>query len=588
MSLLATLTLDVTIVIAIALAATMILRRQSAALRHWVLASALACAAAMPLFEATLPSWRLPLPAWLTPASTSTLTSGPAELTTLAAQPLAASPESGGFRPAPETLALGVWAAGAAAGLITLLAGLVRLASLRRRATRVQAEGLPRSVRLLRSGHPSLIMTWGVWRPNVLLPATSDSWTSERLRIVLAHELAHVRRGDWAVQIVASLVQCVYWFNPLVWIACRRLRLESERACDDAVLGAGVAGPDYAAHLLDVARDAVRLRNRWLPASAIAHPSTLEGRIRAMLNVRLNRTPLGAFATYATVILLGALSVAVSTAAVSAASAAIAADVVLATPQQDRVVVREVVVAPTPVRPAPARPVRPAAAAAAQQGPASLTGVLRDPSGGVLPGVQMTLTGASGSRSATTDGSGRYGFRDLAPGRYTLTALLPGFSTATMQLTVTAGANVERNVELRVGGLMETITVTCASGGASLGGGLSGVMAAAVRAWVPTLFAQAPPATPVRVGGQIRAPRMLKTVNPTCPAPPAADTVVILEATIGADGMVRDVRNLRQSVPTAYVEAATAAVQQWQYTPTLLNNVAVPVIMTVTVQFTRS
>ena len=60
--------------------------------------------------------------------------------------------------------------------------------------------------------------------------------------------------------------------------------------------------------------------------------------------------------------------------------------------------------------------------------------------------------------------------------------------------------------------------------------------------------------------------------------------VVILEATIGADGKVKDVRVLR-SIPLLD-QAAIDAVRQWEYTPTLLNNVPVPVIMTVTVQFT--
>ena len=71
---------------------------------------------------------------------------------------------------------------------------------------------------------------------------------------MLRHELAHIRRGDWAVLIAAELLRAVYWFNPLVWIACSRVRQESEYACDDAVLNAGVEGSEYATHLLDLAR----------------------------------------------------------------------------------------------------------------------------------------------------------------------------------------------------------------------------------------------------------------------------------------------------------------------------------------------
>ena len=96
-----------------------------------------------------------------------------------------------------------------------------------------------------------------------------------------------------------------------------------------------------------------------------------------------------------------------------------------------------------------------------------------------------------------------------------------------------------------------------------------------------------PPAQPVRVGGQIRAPTQVRKVNPVYPAiaqSARVQGVVILEATIGENGKVKDVKVLR-SIPLLD-QAAIDAVRQWEYTPTLLNNVPVPVIMTVTVQFT--
>ena len=91
----------------------------------------------------------------------------------------------------------------------------------------------------------------------------------------------------------------------------------------------------------------------------------------------------------------------------------------------------------------------------------------------------------------------------------------------------------------------------------------------------------------MRVGGNIQAPKKVKDVNPVYP--PIAQSarvqgVVILEATIGPNGNVQDVRVLR-SIPLLDA-AAIEAVKQWSYTPTLLNGVPVPVIMTVTVNFT--
>ena len=95
-----------------------------------------------------------------------------------------------------------------------------------------------------------------------------------------------------------------------------------------------------------------------------------------------------------------------------------------------------------------------------------------------------------------------------------------------------------------------------------------------------------PPAQPVRVGGDIAAPERLKHVEPVYP-PIAVSArvqgVVIVEATIGVTGKVEDARVVR-SIPLLDA-AALDAVKQWEYAPTLLKDVAVPVIMTVTVSF---
>ena len=129
----------------------------------------------------------------------------------------------------------------------------------------------------------------GSSRPKVILPSAADAWTEERARVVLSHELAHIRRGDWIVQLSAELLRAFYWFNPLLWIACRRLRLESEHACDDEVMRRGVEGTDYATHLIDLARALNQRRHMWFPAPAMARPSSLERRVRAMLNNGLDR-----------------------------------------------------------------------------------------------------------------------------------------------------------------------------------------------------------------------------------------------------------------------------------------------------------
>ena len=95
-----------------------------------------------------------------------------------------------------------------------------------------------------------------------------------------------------------------------------------------------------------------------------------------------------------------------------------------------------------------------------------------------------------------------------------------------------------------------------------------------------------PPPPPVRVGGEIRPPQRITDVAPVYPPIARAAGVggiVILEAVIGEDGAVRDVRVLR-SIPLLD-GAAIDAVRQWRFTPTLLNGQPVPVVMTVTVAF---
>jgi beta-lactamase regulating signal transducer with metallopeptidase domain len=188
---------------------------------------------------------------------------------------------------------------------VLLAVGLARLSWLARHSTPVRDGGwktlldevsqqyaLTRKVELLQSDHPGLLVTWGIRSPKILLPAAADGWPADRIRVVLAHELAHVARHDWVWQISAEVLRAIHWFNSLVWLASRRLCEESERACDDAVLEAGVDAPTYATHLLEVAKGRSGYRRGFSPAPAIASPSHLERRVKAILNARLNRRPL--------------------------------------------------------------------------------------------------------------------------------------------------------------------------------------------------------------------------------------------------------------------------------------------------------
>ena len=151
------------------------------------------------------------------------------------------------------------------------------------------ALGVDRQLRLLRSDHESVPVTWGWLRPRLVMPASSRDWQPDRVRAVLGHELAHIHRRDWIVQLCARAACIVYWFNPLFWIACGRLSRESEQACDDIVLGLGVDRRDYATHLFEIARG-LSPERALMPALSMARPSTIERRFVALLDVSADRT----------------------------------------------------------------------------------------------------------------------------------------------------------------------------------------------------------------------------------------------------------------------------------------------------------
>lgn len=198
-------------------------------------------------------------------------------------------------------VALVIWLAGAIAVAGRLLIGIWRVWWLARRAhpmsdsswlglERCLAErlGLRRRVRLLSSERVVLPMTWGALRPVVLLPAEAGDWSESCRSAVLLHELAHVKRRDCLTQTLAQVACALYWFNPLVWLSARRLRVERELACDEQVLAAGTRASDYAGHLLEIATSvggvAVVARAAISEAAVGMGGSELERRVEAILD----------------------------------------------------------------------------------------------------------------------------------------------------------------------------------------------------------------------------------------------------------------------------------------------------------------
>jgi beta-lactamase regulating signal transducer with metallopeptidase domain len=322
----ADLALKGTVVLAAAALATLALRRASAAARHLVWTLAFAGLLALPVLGVAVPRWQIPilpardaLPLMTTASAEPVREAAAVPAAQLAAQaaleaappprpaPPVAAPAVGvwnGVRDVLGGIALVAWMVGALLALVRLAASVTRVRR-EERSARPLTEGpavgmrdrlvwrlgIDRPVVLLQGPEGCMPLTWGIQRPRVLLPAGSEAWPAERLEAVLTHELAHVRRRDCAWQLVAEAACALHWFNPLAWAAARRLRLESEHACDDQVLLTGSCGADYAEHLLDVARTVCPPRGALLAAVPMARPSQLITRLHAVLSAERARGP---------------------------------------------------------------------------------------------------------------------------------------------------------------------------------------------------------------------------------------------------------------------------------------------------------
>lgn len=144
--------------------------------------------------------------------------------------------------------------------------------------------GLKRTVKLLISNNSTTPMTWGIFQPFILLPKKSENWSLERLKLVLIHEMAHVKRKDFVTHIVAQFVSAILWFNPMVWIITKELISDREHACDDHVLNGKNKASDYATHLLEIAKSLKESHGSTFATLCMAKNSQLEGRLLSILD----------------------------------------------------------------------------------------------------------------------------------------------------------------------------------------------------------------------------------------------------------------------------------------------------------------
>lgn len=322
-----------TVVLVFAACLTWILRKKSAATRHFIWSIAILAQVAMPVYAIWGPHWTMPVSrvgSGLLPdmptrrdlaarevamrpptqPQTDTLRVQNTDAAQSASTPAAGRAASlrKGNVPAASILAL-IWLAGCTLVLLRLVLGTLYVGLQMRNAKRVEdGEWLSLNERLcsvLRISRPVLLMessrlavplTWGVLYPIVLLPINRDDWSDEQRKLVLVHELAHVKRFDALTQVIGQLALALMWFNPFIWFANRRMQLERESACDDFVLRLGTPASLYASELLEWVQG-LQNASRWeaqpaFGALGMARRSEFEGRMTAILNPRVNRNEL--------------------------------------------------------------------------------------------------------------------------------------------------------------------------------------------------------------------------------------------------------------------------------------------------------
>jgi beta-lactamase regulating signal transducer with metallopeptidase domain/HEAT repeat protein len=297
-----------TALLVLALAVTFGLRRAPAGARYVVWLATLATLLLVPAVS----QWS-PLTLRILPSETSVLASiapdpASAPVVSPPPRPVATSPSTPGVSAAPrtefsatKTLML-VWGSIGALLLGWLLLGALAVRRIVSRARVLNDEAwlgpmydvadrldLDHAPRLVMSPVIEMPFACGILRPTIVLPISAEQWSPERRRVVLFHELAHVRRRDLIGHTLGRIVCAFYWFHPLVWSAAKHLRAESERACDDLVLACGGArASDYANHLLEIVT-AVRVQGAPATALPMANKREFEGRMLAILDPAVKR-----------------------------------------------------------------------------------------------------------------------------------------------------------------------------------------------------------------------------------------------------------------------------------------------------------
>ncbi|HYQ44795.1 MAG TPA: penicillin-binding transpeptidase domain-containing protein [Polyangiaceae bacterium] len=295
--------LKVSFVLALTLGALPLLGRGSASVRRWVILLGVCASLAVPLLAVGFP--RRPLvhvqsTAFVGHVVAEALLADVAPMRLQRVQHLTATALSSPLQ--PTGFLPMIWSVGALFVLARVLYGAA--GAWRLSATSQPTRPARAGVRVSTGIEAPVVV--GVFRPIVLLPAESRTWSEERMHAVLLHEFSHVQKRDGLALLLAQFACALYWFHPLAWLARSRLRRECELAADETVIASGLRATSYAQLLLEIARASVPT----VGISMAARPSELSRRIHALiardgLPAPLNRTRAALLAVASTLVFGG-------------------------------------------------------------------------------------------------------------------------------------------------------------------------------------------------------------------------------------------------------------------------------------------
>jgi beta-lactamase regulating signal transducer with metallopeptidase domain len=285
-----------------------LMSNRSASDRSWIAHLGLATLLLLPVAAYGLPALDVPGPGFLTSAPSVTVAVDPvapapevaANGATFQAEPAAVAPAAVDW----ERWSYWVYSLPVALFLLLTLIAVGRLIALKARAqvlvdghwlsalARAQRRmGFKNGTALLTSDELRSPVSWGLMRPVIVLNHDAAEARDEA-EAIIAHELAHVARLDWAKLLLARVAVAIFWFNPFAWLLAREAHQLREEAADDAVLGSDIDDTDYARLLVGIARH--ECNGMLLGAHGVA-PSrnSLSRRVRRVLDRALTRAPGG-------------------------------------------------------------------------------------------------------------------------------------------------------------------------------------------------------------------------------------------------------------------------------------------------------